>query len=360
MEKIINIGEKAKQIGIDIPGNAVRVELLWKDTDRLIIQTEKDPREMLKLLVSTSGTNKQLIIYTLVPWQNFSINYEAGSSLPMQLTDMLLTVTDSAVIYASYSDSDLTEKEKGYLKEFDRSFKTLIDYDSCFLEVNDAELDIPEGIQILTIRIFPFYIDLQVALPGSTLPEQSRWGEVSGDRMLRVSLVPDIGEIKILWFKPSLINSKDEEIFGNYTPKITPDTAEDFMPALLEKIHSIPEARLSSLNHLIGLFITYKTRASENPGYWENGNMLLGAREREYIPSEDEILLSETGNRLESLIGSVTKDQIKMELKEKYAELKQLEYVRFTFTHVDVMGSGRFYYIDTMTEVQIALTDYVF
>ncbi len=360
VEEIIILGERAKQIETEIPGNVVRVDQVWEDTDNQITLTVNDHKKVLKLLVRASKTGRQLVSYTLVPWQNFTVNHGMPGSLPLRLKATFLTVTGCAVIYVSYPEFDLTEKENAYVEVFDKGFKDIIDYKSCSSEMHDAELDIPEGVQLLSVKIFPFYINLQVALPGSVLPEQFRWGKVTEDRMLCVSLVPDMGETRILWFKPVWVNKINKEVFGGYIPKITPDTAEDFMPALSETLQTIPEAEPGSLNHLISLFIKYKNNAAENPGCWEAGNMLLGARKKEYIPSEDEILLSETGNRLKHLIGSDSKDWIKMELKEKYSELPQLEYVRFTFTHVDVMGSGRFYYIDTMVKVRIPLTDYAF
>lgn len=357
MEEIIILGDRAGEIENEIPSHAVKVEQVWEDADSLVTLTVKDHKKILKLKVSRADTGRQLATYTLIPWQNFTVNNEAAGVLPK---DTFLTVTGCAVIYVSYSGQDLTEKEKGYVRLFDNSFRDLIDYKNCSSQLHDADLDIPEGIQTLSVRIYPFYIDLQVALPGSALPEQSRWGKVAEDRMIRVSLVPERGETRIMWFTPVRIKDLSKDLFGGYTPKITPDRLEDFMPELYETLHAMPEAEPENLNSLIGLFIEYKTGAAENPGHWEEGNMLLGARKREYIPSKEEVLLSETGNRLRRLIGSVPKERLKRELGKKYSDLRQLEYVRFTYTHVDVMGSGRFYYIDTMTKIRIFPADYVF
>jgi len=159
----------------------------------------------------------------------------------------------------------------------------------------------------------------------------------------------------LLGFKTVYKKPGRKAFFPGYTPKLTQDSAKDFMPLIGEKIDNIPAALISNLPDLLDLFIKYRKYAEENPGHWENGNMILGAREKEYIPSEDEILLSETGNRIRKIINPESKKEIKRLLKGKHGELRELKYTMFTFTHADVMGSGRFFYVDTIKKVKIDL-----
>lgn len=140
--------------------------------------------------------------------------------------------------------------------------------------------------------------------------------------------------------------SKPEESFPDYQPKTSPDTMLDYMPSLAPKWEIIPDAKIENLKLLVELFSKYNKEAAADPGKWEDGNIVLGAREREYRPSEAELLLCEVGERIQSLIESQPKESVKLELGVN-------EYLKFTFIHIDVMGSGRFYYVDKIEKCKI-------
>ncbi len=76
----------------------------------------------------------------------------------------------------------------------------------------------------------------------------------------------------------------------------------------------------------------------------------------QYYPSEDELLASELGKLIIQVTESYSKQQMKT-LKLKHQIKSQLfTYHEITFRHVDVMGSGRFFYAEKATiETKIEL-----
>lgn len=145
--------------------------------------------------------------------------------------------------------------------------------------------------------------------------------------------------------------SKPEEVFPDYQPKNTPDTMLDYMPSIEDKLEKIPDAEIENLSSLASFFKKYIKEVELHPGQWEDGNILLGAREREYRPSEPELLLCEVGERLQSLIDG--QPEAKQLLENDKIFLDSDEYLKFTFIHMDVMGSGRFYYVDRIEKCKI-------
>ena len=437
------LGEVCRLINKVLFDNTVMVELKWKGSDRYYLFSRPSQREdrILEISIISVTTRKRLIKYTVVPWRNFTRDFSNGKLTIVRIDDRLLTVTGYAVIFVSYPSLCLNPEEDTALKRFDKTFNRVIDYESSrtlIKKAGNTGLDIPSGVRIISCNVFKYYIDMEIAVPGSELPGHSRWETVSRNRMLRLTLIPDKGKIKRIWIMPEdpeimekyasfekeiqnifteavytsittpgernriydeavirirdLLNEENSKyetmlerwllvfktvsnrraefhglargvatkpvhktLFPDYTPKLTPDSAEDFMPLIGEKIDNIPAALIINLPDLLNLFIKYRQHAEENPGHWEIGNMILGAREKEYIPSEDEILLSETGNRIRKIITSESKKEIKRLLQGKHGELRELKYMMFTFTHVDVMGSGRFFYVNTIEKVKISL-----
>ena len=147
----------------------------------------------------------------------------------------------------------------------------------------------------------------------------------------------------------------ENEMFPDYQPKVTPDITTDFRPSLTDEIQQIPYAKLENLPELVVKYSRYYNLAKENPGKWEDGNMILGANPREYNPSDAELMLFETGIRLQYIAENYDSKAIKTELKQAKLHLKKIEFNEFTFTHSDVMGSGRFFYVETINTVKMNL-----
>jgi hypothetical protein len=140
-----------------------------------------------------------------------------------------------------------------------------------------------------------------------------------------------------------------KNLFPDYEPKITPDTIEDYLgkPNMVYDIlGEIGKPNISKLNNILTLFNKYEKEARKHVGQYEEGNVAIGADQFQYYPSEEELLVSEFGKMIVQLIESYSKQQLKT-LKLRYSiPSQQIRFFEITFRHVDVMGSGRFFYAD--------------
>ena len=142
---------------------------------------------------------------------------------------------------------------------------------------------------------------------------------------------------------------KEKNLFPDYQPKITPDTIEDYLrkPSQVYNIlGEFSEPSINNLQMIISCFLDHKNAAESNPGGTQKGNIALGANEDQYYPSEEELLVSELGKLISQVTSSYSKLQMRT-LKLKHQIMSQrLSYYEITFRHVDVMGSGRFFYAE--------------
>ena len=141
----------------------------------------------------------------------------------------------------------------------------------------------------------------------------------------------------------------EKNLFPNYEPKITPDTIEDYLrrpSKVYEILGEIGEPHVSKLNKILDLFNKYNKKAKKNMGKYERGNIAIGADLDQYYPSEEELLVSELGKLILQLNESYSKQQLKT-LKLRYKiKPQQIRFYEISFRHVDVMGSGRFFYAE--------------
>lgn len=167
----------------------------------------------------------------------------------------------------------------------------------------------------------------------------------------------------------TLDDNRQKGIFGDYEPKNTPDTVFDYLPNLdrykeyeailkdLPPLKNIAESfafiieELKNLKALLVLLDEYAEKAEDNPGRYVEGNLLLGAKPNQYQPSGEELVLAEIGNRIKGITKRTPREILKEYIEKERIQRDKIEYHSFTFTHVDVMGSGRFYYAsDPMKE----------
>ncbi|MHA1534686.1 MAG: hypothetical protein ACTSP8_08170 [Promethearchaeota archaeon] len=151
----------------------------------------------------------------------------------------------------------------------------------------------------------------------------------------------------------------EKNMFPDYQPKISPDTLEDYLrkPSNVYKIlGEIGEPSINNLKTIITYFLKYNNAAENNPGGTRKGNVAIGADVDQYYPSEDELLVSELGKLIIQVTEIYSKQQMRT-LKLKHQIKSQLiNYHEITFRHVDVMGSGRFFYAEKATiETKIEL-----
>lgn len=391
----------------------------------------KDDPGIVEITIRTKDDKLPLINYLLIPWQNFALTPTDDLSIsPFALLD-ILTVTDYAIIYCSgilLPESDINFQ---YAVDFENTFNKLIDYKENQNPEELESLNIPEGVQLISYEVFENYISLKTAIPGSRVVELSEWEKVSKDRMIYLQQIPDTGQTKMNWFKPSdpfydpyylapqddlislfnnalkqaqiansnrfeIYNSTREKIrelfnaansyvnflydkyeklladwlqigdtkiafpdtegmFGDYQPKLTPDTVIDYMPSIHDEYVNLPSPELNSLCELLNIFKKYKVESQKNPGHWVEGNVILGANPQEYHASKPELLLAETGKLIQYVIDNNSGDEIKKTIENYDFSNFEPEYKEFSFIHYDVMGSGRFFYIHGIEDKKLEL-----
>ncbi len=151
----------------------------------------------------------------------------------------------------------------------------------------------------------------------------------------------------------------EKNIFPDYEPKITPDTISDFLrkPSKVYNIlEKFGEPNINNLKTIISCFLEHKKAVENNPGSTQKGNIALGADEDQFFPSEDELLVSELGKLILQVTNSYSKQQMKTLKLKHQIDSQRFTYHEITFRHVDVMGSGRFFYAEkTRLETVIEL-----
>jgi len=343
--------------------------------------------------------SRQKVELLLVPWQDIFFSEDEHISV---LQPQLLTVEKGVLIFKFPDSTPETGPEK-----LNSALNTLFE-----TERNNNPEDNPAPIhghyQVINHKEFPNYAILEIAKPGSKPADPQEIAGIFPGKMVRLSVVPDIGKVHTSWIKGKpenipasvmavfksalekalqkpnnekrqaiykkslealesesagsyfakllsrylLIGQTHQDIpgidpvFGNYQPKLTPDNAIDFMPGIALKIDSLPSAGAANMVELAILFSKYKKLTEQNPGKWVEGNIILGAKPEEYIPSEEELILNEIGERINSIICNNDLRKIKKRLKKEGLWNKKFCYTHFTFIHYDVMGSGRFFYVE--------------
>ena len=154
-----------------------------------------------------------------------------------------------------------------------------------------------------------------------------------------------------------------EDIFPDYEPKLTPDTAFDYISCKAEYnkkniaiLHSISKTKLVDLKQLLNQFDQYLKKAKEKPGQYIDGNMILGAPPKEYIPSEAEIIVSELGKKIRRILHNNSIENIQNYKLKEGIENQTIKFKEIIFSHCDVMGSGRFFYAEKLEpEIELDL-----
>jgi len=141
----------------------------------------------------------------------------------------------------------------------------------------------------------------------------------------------------------------EKELFPDYEPKRTPDTLQDYLrkPSFVfQVISEIKERELQNLKIILNYFKRYKKEAKKHPGEIRKGNVAIGADPDQYYPSEEEILLSELGKMIRTIIENASIEEVKKYKKANKISNKRISFYEIYFRHVDVMGSGRFFYAE--------------
>jgi len=145
-----------------------------------------------------------------------------------------------------------------------------------------------------------------------------------------------------------IMNGRDQ--FPDYQPKKSPDTVYDYLrkpdSKVFKILSDINPPSLINLKIILSYFSKYKIEAEKNPGGFQNGNVAIGADLDQYYPSEEEILVSELGKSIKAIIKSTSKQEREDLKKEEGISSQTIIFNEISYRHVDVMGSGRFFYAE--------------
>jgi len=145
--------------------------------------------------------------------------------------------------------------------------------------------------------------------------------------------------------------------FLGYRPKLTEDTWVDYRPDLMLKSPELPAFRLDALSDLVKQFERLIAEARARPGATEQGTVALGGNPREYAPSDAELMVARFGDAFADMLSGHDAAEISAAWTAAGGARRTLVYNRFTFRHVDVMGSGRFFYASDPIPTVIELGD---
>ena len=148
----------------------------------------------------------------------------------------------------------------------------------------------------------------------------------------------------------------EKKKFPDYVPKQTPDTIEDYLRGpskVYDTLSKSPKPELENIEELIEILEQCKKEAKDHPGNTGEGNVAIGADPDQYYPSDEELIVSEIGKRIQTIINDNSEDNLREYLKTINLNVKKIEFNEIYFRHVDVMGSGRFFYAEKKTEKTI-------
>ena len=155
--------------------------------------------------------------------------------------------------------------------------------------------------------------------------------------------------------KPTSGPRSIKDVFPDYRPKLTPDTVLDYRPMTSADFSQLPDSRLANLPRLIALLEAQKKAAARDPGEWAPGNIPLGGNPKEYRPSDNELLAAEIGIRIGQVVEKADATELAATLARAGVSAPSVTFNAFEFRHVDVMGSGRFFYASGPKEVTVKL-----
>lgn len=146
----------------------------------------------------------------------------------------------------------------------------------------------------------------------------------------------------------AVVDPEVKEAFPDYQPKDTPDTVTDYRSSVGAEINALPDDPAA----LAQAFLDWKGRAAASPGAFEDGAVMLGADEKEYRPSDAELIAAAAGDKLARAMESAAVDA-RGAAEAVLLGADARAYKRFTFRHSDVMGSGRYFYASPPKDARI-------
>lgn len=148
----------------------------------------------------------------------------------------------------------------------------------------------------------------------------------------------------------------EKQLFPDYEPKKTPDVLEDYLPSSSDVyvvLSKLKPPELGKLHRLLEIFKKYEIKSRENPGGYRKENVVLGADLDQYYPSEEEIIVSEIGKMIELLVELSSSEEINAIKLKMQINSQTISFNEIYFRHIDVMGSGRYFYAEKRNNATI-------
>jgi hypothetical protein len=139
-------------------------------------------------------------------------------------------------------------------------------------------------------------------------------------------------------------NFMNERFFSSYSPKNTKDTIFDYnfkVKEIIEGLNLPKKPTIIDLEKLTNRLEEYIEKSKLHPGNIQRGNIILGADEEEYVPSEEELIQSYIGELIIKRLNNLKDEEFNKLIK---LQKKRIKFRYIEIYHMDVMGSGRFFY----------------
>ena len=144
-----------------------------------------------------------------------------------------------------------------------------------------------------------------------------------------------------------------KKLFPDYEPKLTPDTIEDYLRGsskVYEILAEVGEPSSGNLKNMVKYVKKYVKKAIKNPGEYRKGNIAIGADFSQFYPSDEELIASQLGKMIEEIVNSHSREEFEKVKEQEGIKSQKIEFNEIYFRHVDVMGSGRFFYAEKRLE----------
>jgi len=156
----------------------------------------------LKLAFYSRDVSEPFESYCLVPWQSLYAVHRKPERFILDAP--LLTVTADTMVFGPLGGKAADGTPRVILKKVSDLVAAAVDKDGCEKELKEKPARaVPSNLQIIKAVSHPYYVEVEIALPGSGHPMDRDISKLSPDKMIRVSIVPDRGEVIQRWLAPS-------------------------------------------------------------------------------------------------------------------------------------------------------------
>jgi len=198
---IERLAEKIRRLTKEEFAQNVEMRPAWSALE-LIGWRSAGSGKCLKLAFYSKDVSEPFESYCLVPWQPL---YAVPRKPERFVLDApLLTVTADAMVFGPLGGKAADNTPRVILKKVSDLVAAAVDRDGCEKELKEKPAKaVPSNLQIIKAVNHPYYIEVEIALPGSGHPMDRDISKMAPDKMIRVSIVPDRGEVIQRWLAPS-------------------------------------------------------------------------------------------------------------------------------------------------------------